>query len=39
MLNWIVRNRTVGSFNCVYQQSVFTNDVFNLYVKRGFGIK
>ena len=25
MLNWIVRNRTVWLFNCVYLQSVFTN--------------
>ena len=36
---WIVRNRTVWSFNCVYQQNVFTNHIFNIYVKTGFGIK
>ena len=39
MLNWIVWNRTVGSFNCVYQKNVFANHIFNIYVKTGFGIK
>ena len=39
MLNWIVRNRTVSSFNSVYLQDVFTNYIFNIYVKTGFGIK
>ena len=27
MLNWIVRKRTVWSFNCVYQQNIFTNQM------------
>ena len=39
MLNWIARNRTVWSFNCVYLENVFTNHIFNMYVKTGFGIK
>ena len=39
MLNWIVRNRTVWSFNCVYLKNVFTNHIFDIYVKIGFGIK
>ena len=39
MLNWIIRNRTVWSFNCVYQQYAFTNHIFDIYVKIGFGIK
>ena len=39
MLNWIVRNGTVWSFNCVYVQNMFTNDIFNVFVKTGFGIK
>ena len=39
MLNWIVRNRTVWSFNCVHQQNVFTNYIFNIYVETEFGIK
>ena len=39
MLNWIVRNRTVWSFNGMYLQNGFTNHVFNIYVKTGFGIK
>ena len=39
MLNWIVRNRTVSSINCVHLQNLLTNHVFNLYVKTGFGIK
>ena len=37
MLNWIVRNWTVQSFN--YQQNVFTNYIFNIYVKTGFSMK
>ena len=39
MLNWIVRKGTVWSFNWVYLQNVFTNHIFNIYVKTGFGIK
>ena len=35
----MVRNKTVGLFNGVYQQNVFTNHIFNMYVKRGFCIK
>ena len=35
MLNWIVRNRTVW----VDLQNVFTNHIFSLYVKTGFGNK
>ena len=27
MLNWIVRNRTVWSFNCMYLQNVFPNRI------------
>ena len=34
MQNWIARNRTVGSFNCVYLQNVFTNHIFGIYVKK-----
>ena len=32
MINWIVRNRTVLSFICVYQQYVFTNHIFDIYI-------
>ena len=39
MLNLIVRNRTVWLFNCMYLQNVFTNHIFDIYVKTGFGIK
>ena len=40
MLNWIVGNRTVWAFNCVYLQNTFTNPILNIYVKKtGFGIK
>ena len=39
MLNWIVRNRTVWSFNCEYLKNMNTNHIFNLYVKTGFDIK
>ena len=35
MLNWIVRNSTVWSFNSVYLENVFTNHIFNVYVKIG----
>ena len=38
MLNWIVRNRTVCSFNCGYQRNAFTNHIFSMYVKIGFDI-
>ena len=33
MLNWIVRNRTVRSFNRVFEC------VYNIYVKTGFEFK
>ena len=36
MLNWIDRNKTVWSFNYVYLKNVFTNNIFNIYVKTGF---
>ena len=39
MLKWIVRNRTVYSFNCVYLQNVFTNHISNICVKTGFDVK
>ena len=39
MLNWIVRNRTVWFFNCIYQQNVFTNRIFDKYVKTGYAKK
>ena len=39
MLNWMVRNRTVWFFNCVYLKHAFTNHIFNVYVNTGFGIK
>ena len=39
MLNWIVRNRTIWSFNRVYLQNVFTYRIFNIYAKAGFVIK
>ena len=32
MLNWIVKNRTVWIFYCLYH-------IFNVYRKTGFGIK
>ena len=35
MLNWIVRNRTVRSFNCEYLQSMFINHIFDIYVYLG----
>ena len=35
----MIWNRTVGSFNCVYLQNIFTNHIFDIYVKTGFGIK
>ena len=38
MLNWIVRNKTVSSFDCVYLQNEFTNHLFNIYLKPGFDI-
>ena len=38
MVNWIVRNKYVWSFNCVYLQIVFTDHMFNIYLKIGFGI-
>ena len=39
MLNWSVRNRTIRSFNSVYLQNLFTNNIFDIYVKIGFGIE
>ena len=39
MLSWVVRNRTVWSFNCEYIENVLTYHIFNIYVKTGFGIK
>ena len=39
MINWIVRNTTVWTFNSVNQQNVFTNYNFNIYVRSGFSIK
>ena len=39
MLNCIVRNRTVGSFNWVYQQKVFAGHIFNIYAKTVFDMK
>ena len=39
MLNWIVSNRTVWSFNCAYLQNMFTNHIINIYVQTEFGIK
>ena len=39
MLNQNIRNKTLWSFNCVYQQNVFTNHIFNIQVKIGFGNK
>ena len=38
MLNWIVRNSWDGSFNRMNLKTCFTN-IFNVYVKIGFGIK
>ena len=32
MLSWIVRNITVGSFNFLYLQSVFTNHIQLIYI-------
>ena len=31
-LNWIVRNRTMWSFNYVYLQNVFTNPLSDIYM-------
>ena len=31
MLNWIVRNKTIWSFNCVYLNKLFTNNTFLIY--------
>ena len=39
MLNRIVRDKTVWSFNCVYLQNVFINYESNSCKKTGFGIK
>ena len=39
MWNWIVRNRTVWSFDNVYLQNKFTNHISDIYVKTGFSIK
>ena len=32
LINWIVKNRTVWSFNSVHLQNAFTNYVLNIYV-------
>ena len=39
MLNWNIKTRTVWLFNSVYLQNVFTNHIFDIYIKTGFGIK
>ena len=39
MLNWIVRNKIVGSFNNVYIQNKFTNHILNIYLETAFDIK
>ena len=39
MLDCIVINRDAWSFNGQYLQNVFTNHIFNVYVKTVFGIK
>ena len=39
MLNWIVRSRTVWSFNSVYLQNEITNHISNICLKTGFRIK
>ena len=39
MLNWMFRNRTVWSNNCMYLQNVFTNHIFKICVKTEFGTK
>ena len=31
--------KNVGLFNCVCHQNEFTNQIFNIFVKTGFGIK
>ena len=33
MLNWIVINGTVSSLSSLYQQKVFTDHIYNMYVK------
>ena len=38
MLNLIVRNRTVWSFNYVYLQNIFTNNSCNLHVKKDLAL-
>ena len=39
MIYGIVRKRTVWSFSSVYLQNKFTNFIFDMCVKAGFGIK
>ena len=39
MLNWIVRNRTVWHLTVSTYKMVFTNHIFNINVKTGFGIE
>ena len=39
MLNWLIWNRAVWSFDCAYVQNMFTNHIyhiFNIHVKTGF---
>ena len=38
MVNWIIKNRTVWSSNWVYLQNVFTNHIFNIYVKQNLAL-
>ena len=33
LLNWTGWNETIWSFNCLYQQNEFTNQIFNKYVQ------
>ena len=39
MLDWIIWNRNVWSFNCEYLKNVFTNHISKIHVKTGFDIK
>ena len=36
---WIFSNRNLWLFECMYQQNGFINQIFNIYVKTGFGIE
>ena len=37
-LNWIVRNRIVWSFNSLYLLNVFTDHIFDIYVKQDLAL-